>query len=247
MLEIHHKTFPCNTPAGALLHFPDNKLVILRCSKWSCQCCARVRAWKLIKRLGDKTFRYLITITAPAEFGMNVEAVKGFNQSWRRVYQWLKREHPACKHRSASGRTYKHGPFNASLQTYVFSNERGQETGHLHKHIVAQCQRFCYACLRERLCHYGLGAVCDFKRLKSKRGWSTMRAVNYAVKYVTKSCDKWPFPRYSRRVQTSRLNPVEKQPNWLYFKPYLRVKVPEPIMYFNLPAMPYTGDWRDYG
>lgn len=208
-----------------------------------------------MKRLGERTFQYLLTLTAPPDppdYELTRETMLEWNASWRGLYQWLKREHPAREH-PEYGPTAAHGPFNPSLQTYVFCNELGEKTGHLHQHIAAQLQWFCYICLREALPRFGYGDVCDFKRLKSSRGWSAHRAMRYLMKYVTKGSGRYRFPRYSRVVQRSRLpaeekpEQLEKQEDWFFCRPYMRILLPEPIMYFRLPEMPYSGDWMDYG
>lgn len=219
------------------MRYADGRVAVAKCGKWDCACCAKVRSHKLVKRMGERRFRWLVTFTAPSTLQRCTrEEVMKFNEGWRRVYQWLKREHPPHRHASSkSKRTWRHGSFSPSLTEYIFSNERGETTGHLHKHVVIQSSWFCFACLRARLSRYGLGDVCDFKRIKQKRGWGSMRAVNYVVKYVTKGSGKYKLPRYSRKVQCSHLAPEEKKHEWSFLSgtrdhEFLNVLVPDIVV-----------------
>ena len=204
----------CNTPPGLFLSVNSFMAYLARCKRWTCPPCAKARSRDMARRLQNQRFNWLLTFTAkPGRGYVSRETLGEFNKGWRRICQYLKRPHPKKTHVRADGTRWKHGPWSARIGAYVWSNERGDLTGHLHKHCVARISHwFCFACLREHLARVGLGSVCDFKRVS----FGKRHAVQYVVKYVTKGGGKWRFPRYSRRVQSSALIQINNESSGQY-------------------------------
>ena len=218
MLRLQTSHLACQSPPGAFLDVKAFRVYAARCMKWTCASCARLKARKVIDSLGDRRFNWMLTFTAPAGTYVTKTQLRVFNNAWRRISQWLKREHPACEHGKV-----RHSSFRAGLTTYMWSNERGEKTGHLHKHVVADIPHwFCYACLRTAISRAGLGDVCDFKQVHS---WGTPYALKYVVKYIGKG-GSWVFPRYSRIFQRSRgLKPKSSSSNGAYM--FLKIARPQ--------------------
>jgi hypothetical protein len=209
----------CKHPVGLIVNTTTFHVKPVWCDKWSCLPCGRRKARAMYRRTVDVPYRYLLTITAPGgTTGEPVESwstgghtessgvveeraglrgsalstfrrptrseVMSFNRGWKGFLQWLRR--------------------NYVVGEYFWVNETGPRTAHLHKHILMTIGWFSYAEARQALCRVsGLGAVCDFKRLrywpKGKR--KRAPAVAYCVKYLSKANSG--LPRYSRRMQCS--------------------------------------------
>lgn len=173
----------CQALVGNFFNHATGELIPARCKKWSCKFCGPRRARRFVARvLKTPSLSYFVTLTSvPHDEYLAREHVKRFNACWRSWLQWLKRE------------------VGVSDCSWVL--ERGNKSGHLHKHALLTTGRsFSYKRARAAIVRCGLGAVCDFQRISGNR-----RAANYLAKYLQKADGaEWPWPRYTRRAQTSQ-------------------------------------------
>jgi hypothetical protein len=152
----------------------------------------------MLHRLAGYRFTRLITLTSSAATTrLTAPEVKAFNYAWRLWKQWLVRR---------AGKSFK----------YLWTNELGAESGHLHKHIALPWFYFGYKEARAHLAKLNrtlpIGVVCDFGK---KRPVNFKRAVGYCLSYVLK--DRAVFPRGARRTQTNVPREAEeRQPGWRF-------------------------------
>lgn len=166
-----------NPLTGLVQHAP--------CKKWSCPACGPRAARRFIARvMRTPRFTYFITLTSKPDGvpGTSAAQVKKFNACWRSWLRWLKRE--------------------AGVNHVTWTLERGSKTGHLHRHALIDTNRsFSYKRARASLVRTGHGAVCDFKPSRSQH--SSRAGARYLGKYLAKHLENTPWPKYSRRCQTS--------------------------------------------
>jgi hypothetical protein len=105
--------------------------------------------------------------------------VRVFNVLWRMLYQWLKRNY-------------------AVGFKCIWSNELGERSGHLHKHILANVDYIPQRELSDACERFGLGRVCDVRAVKSVH-----EAARYLSAYLSKAA-AGTWPRLARRLQSSR-------------------------------------------
>lgn len=178
---------------GTFVNPRTGQEVPARCKSWYCVECGprRVRRWQ--RRLSSRRWGYLITLTVagPLAGAATKENIYAINRSWRTFSRWLKR--------------------NAGLGHYAWTNEQGETSGRLHKHVIVESSRIDYKAARAAITRAGLGQVCDFAKINSQRG-----AMRYITKYLAKHLDNGcPWPKFARRAQTAL--PEEKSGEvWLF-------------------------------
>jgi hypothetical protein len=177
----------CQALVGNFINQATGELTPARCKKWSCKFCGPRAARRFVARvMRAKCYTYAITLTARPHGAMTRELVKSFNASWRSWKQWLERE--------TGGR----------LGDCSWTLEQGPANGHLHRHaLIATRRSFSYKRARAALVRCGLGAVCDFKPIRSQKSGAV--GGRYLGKYLAKATSEHQsqWPRYSRRAQTS--------------------------------------------
>jgi hypothetical protein len=104
--------------------------------------------------------------------------VRIFNAMWRQLYQWLKRKY---------GVGFK----------CIWSNELGEHSDHLHKHVLANVDYIPQRELSAACERFGLGRVCDIRAVKSVH-----EAARYLTAYLTKAA-AGVWPHRARRFQSS--------------------------------------------
>lgn len=176
----------CQALVGNYFNPTTGELVPARCKKWSCKFCGPRAARRFVARvMRAKSYSYAITLTARPHGAVTRELVQNFNACWRSWKQWLRREVGA-------------------LGDCSWSLELGPKSGHLHRHLLIHTRRsFSYKRARAALVRCGLGAVCDFKPIKSQN--SARAGGRYLGKYLAKTTAEHHtlWPRYSRRAQTT--------------------------------------------
>jgi hypothetical protein len=188
---------PCKHPIGNFFSPTTGEVKQAPCCKWSCAACGPRRARRYVARVSRMPARgYFITLTARPHGPVDAETVKSFNRCYRHWRQWLKRE---C---------------GVGHSSWVL--EKGERTGHLHRHAVIETFRsFSYRRARASLVRCGLGVVCDFKRISSKRGASP--AARYLGKYLGKHLSNSAnWPRFARRCQTSVPDNTIRTHSWSF-------------------------------
>jgi len=187
----------CQSPPGNYLNRATGELVAARCNKWDCRTCGPRRARRFVARvLRTPRFSYFVTLTAPPHSPyLDAAIVRSFNASWRSWKRWLKR--------------------SVGVGHCSWVLERGEKTGHLHRHALIETgRRFSYLAARAALVRCGLGSVCDFKRVPSRR--AKVAVGRYIGKYLAKQLGDCLWPRYTRRAQTSIPDNRTSDPNWSF-------------------------------
>ena len=175
----------CQACVGVFVNTTTGEIIPARCKKWSCKTCGPRRARRFIARVSRAPhYSYFVTLTAPRDFPEYLASahVRRVNASWRSWLQWLKRE--------------------VGVRDVSWVLERGTRTGHLHRHaLISTRKSFSYSRARAALVRSGHGAVCDFKPIRLSQSG---RAARYMGKYMAKGePEKFTFPRYARRSQTT--------------------------------------------
>lgn len=175
----------CQALIGNYLSTTTGELIPARCKKWSCKFCGPRAARRFVARvMRTRRFTYFITLTSRPHGALDASTIRKFNACFRSFRQWLKRE--------------------CGLGDVTWTLERGEKTGHLHRHALIDTNRsFSYKRARAALVRTGHGAVCDFKPSRSAQ--SAQAGARYLGKYLAKnlSLHSTEWPKYSRRCQTS--------------------------------------------
>lgn len=191
---------------------PDQLTVArVRCKQWSCPACARrnINMWRLhlLKTLSKPEFAdqkwCFITITVPPELhGQSVQSVGRLQKTWKRFYDWLRRK------------------FKRVL-SYVYMYEaHTDQTYHLHAIINIGEEYDSYPLIvvwkrplehhplhrwmQDKLPTIGAGWKCGIQRVYPMYGLnSTVSAILYAIKYMSKSGSWVGFKKHARRIGTT--------------------------------------------
>jgi hypothetical protein len=177
---------------------------VASCKKWSCQPCGKRKAKQIRHRLEGHRFTRLVTLTSSASTTrVTAPVVKQFNYAWKLWKQ------------SLVGKLRKARKARKGFE-YLWANELGDKTSHLHKHIAMPWFYFNYKEMRAKLAELNrklpIGVVCGFG---DKRPVNHKRAIGYCLSYVLK--DRAVFPRGARRIQTNvPREREERQPGWFF-------------------------------
>jgi hypothetical protein len=216
---------------------PDGlKIVRIPCKKWDCSICGPKNAqlWRtyLLKRLSKpdmigKKWCFL-TITLPSKYH-NAQAsrdgVTALQKAWDRLYMPLQR---------LIGRKLSYVYFYEGHSTK--KDASGIEYTAYHRHCIIdigeeydkdpliyvwlrpQYHHPIQAWLKERLVKYGAGYILDLRRIRDVGYGSSIGAVLYATKYMSKGSRWDDFKKGARRVgvSTDIGSPKRKQSseNW---------------------------------
>lgn len=199
----------CERAPGALLNVTTGELVRANCKQWLCKWCGPRRAKRFYRRIHKVPFTRFVTLTMPpARGGLTGDNIRLQAHGWRMFTQFLRRNgakgHYACTREvSASGR--------------------------LHLHALIHTSWFSYKRARQCIERSGLGAVCDFRKVRQTKSG----VAGYLTKYLAKDLGNGTvWPRYTRRAWTSA--PAERPTNseWIFFR-----KAPSPTPRSGLQAL----------
>lgn len=188
-------------------------LVRISCKQWGCPCCAQrnARNWRAYlldtfnKRFGHEKWCFL-TITAHRKAHVTPEmTVKNLQQVWKKLYDRLLRR------------------YGKESMNYVRVFEQ-HSSGRFHMHILLSCgeayDKHAFVIrrntdeFRHPECRFLRMACAELGggwRVHIRRVWDDKArssnvglVVGYILKYMGKSMANFKFPKFQRRIQTSR-------------------------------------------
>lgn len=194
----------CQTPNRPLMvakHDGINQAVLFRpnCKKWSCEYCSRQRgAWfavmaahgyDVLTAAGNEVMFW--TVTSHAKIRTLKKGIFVWRQAWPKLRKRLKRV--------------------VKDVAYAYIPEQHKD-GSLHIHLIVAAsvsERWC----KDNAAKCGLGYIGEYEQIRTagKAAW-------YVSKYLTKDSHRLDWPKYFRRVNTSRNwprpEPIEKSGQW---------------------------------
>lgn len=194
----------CETPGRPLMlarHAEIRHAILFRpnCKKWSCDFCGQQRAawFAVLAAHGydaltlDGTEVMFWTVTSHRNIRSLVKGIFVWRQAWPKLRKRLQRA--------------------AENVAYASIPEQHKD-GSLHIHLLVAAsvtERWC----KDNAAQVGLGYIGEYEQVRTagKAAW-------YVSKYLTKESHKLQWPKYFRRVNTSRNwprpEPLEKSEQW---------------------------------
>jgi len=195
----------CETPGRPLMMAKNESIrqaILFRpnCKKWSCDYCGqqRSRYWMYLGAHGHEQ----LTADGKVVMFWTVTSHRKIRTVSRGIYVWRKAWPKLRKRLQRAERNV----------AYMLVPEQHKD-GALHIHLLASAkvsERWC----KDNAAECGLGYIGEYTQVRSAG-----MAAFYVAKYLTKESHQLKWPKYFRRVNTSRNWPrpdeVEKRPEWV--------------------------------
>lgn len=203
-IKEHLAASDCQTPNRPLMvakHAGINQAILFRpnCKKWACEYCARQRsAWfavlaahghSVLESEGKQVMFW--TVTSHRKIRTLKKGIYVWRQAWPKLRKRLQR---------------------VEQNVAYASIPEQHKDGSLHIHLLVAAkvsERWC----KDNAAQTGLGYIGEYEQVRTagKAAW-------YVSKYLTKDSHKLEWPKFFRRVNTSRNwprpEPLEKNEQW---------------------------------
>ncbi len=203
-IREHLAAATCTTPGRPLMLAKHDglKMAILfrpNCKRWACEYCGPNRArWFMVVAAyghevltGDGKVIQFATITSNAKIRTVAGGISRWRENWPKLMRRMKRQSENMDYLQIPEQ-HKDGAYHVHLLTTASVSKRW---------------------LKDNAASCGFGYIADIEQVLHAG-----KAASYVAKYLTKQSHALKWPRYFRRVNTSREwprpHPLEKNAEW---------------------------------